>query len=152
MSKMDWIVVRKFRDQPIGAVGFVGSRAAVIAAFYDDADGDDDGSVSLVERAVYTISPVNLRGRQVVAVAMAARLDTEILSRDAGFGAEAMQLYLNFARGLISDGLYAVYFARGIKGVSGQLAERVSSDLIKQFVIRKGMEKAVKAAYDGTVR
>jgi hypothetical protein len=88
----------------------------------------------------------------VTEVAMAARLDMRVLERDASFAHMAASMFTNFASGLIADGVYAVYFSRGVSAVARPIAGRLASGMVKQFVVRKGMESAVKAAYDDLVR
>jgi hypothetical protein len=151
-APIDWIVIKDNSNREIGAIGFIGSRAAIVAAFYDDRDANKDGRVSWGEAIVSFISPISLKNRAVTEVAMAARLEMSVLERDASFHQEAARIYVNFASGLIADGVYAAYFSRGVSAVAKPIAGRVASGMIKQFVIRKGMEKAVKQAYDHVVK
>ncbi|MCP4935870.1 MAG: hypothetical protein GY927_17090, partial [bacterium] len=93
------------------------------------------------------ISPIGLGGIGVTRVAMAGRLQMNILTRDSSFNNMATNLFANFAKGLVADGIYTVYFSRGVSGVAKSIAGRAANGLVKQFVIKKGMEKAVKEAY-----
>ncbi|MCQ0989690.1 hypothetical protein [Jiella marina] len=145
---IDWIIVRDFKKREIGAIGFIGNKAAVIGSFYDYRDGNMDGQVSLGERIAAMISPFDLKRRAIVEVAMTARYDPNVLMRDTSFAQMAAHHYLSFAAGLINDGVYAVYFSRGVKSIAGAVAGRVAAGTIKQFLIRKGMEKAVREIYD----
>ena len=147
MSKdLDWIVIDSFKG-PIGAIGFVGNTACVVAAFYDDLDGDKDGRVSWGEWAAGKLSPIGMTNKAVVEVAMAARLDLRVLQRDPSFNEMAVKLFQSFAYGLIADGVYAVYFSRGISAASGAVAKQFTRNCVKQFVIRKGTEAMVKRGY-----
>jgi hypothetical protein len=148
---LDWVIIREF-DRDIGAIGFLGDKAAVVAAFHDDRDANRDGRVSLGERIVFAISPIGMKNQALVNVAMQARLDLRVIERDGSFHAEAMQMFMNFASNAVADGIYAAYFARGVRTASGAVATRMASGAIKQFVIRKGFEKAVKAAYDKAIK
>lgn len=150
-SDIDWVIIKGLGNREIGAIGFIGNKAAVIAAFYDDADGDQDGHVSAFEWLATKLSPIKVDGASVTEVAMAARLDMRVLQRDPSFYDVANEMFLNFARGLVVDGVYAVYFSRGIKMASGAVAARLSDSLIKNFVIRKGLEKAVHKVYNGVL-
>lgn len=153
MSSEDWVVIRGNTNREIGAIGFVDGKAAIIAAFYDDNDGNQDGTVSWGEYLAAKFSPISLKNRAVTEVAMAARLDFDVLERDPSFPDVAEQMFLNFARGLLIDGVYAAYFSRAVSGIAKPIAGRLANDMVRQFVIRKGMEKAVKAAYNaGTGR
>ncbi|PGH58048.1 hypothetical protein CRT60_08825 [Azospirillum palustre] len=144
---MDWVLITKFGNNPIGAIGFVGDDAVAIAAFYDDRDGNQDGKVSLLERFAAKISIVRLDGLSVTEVAMQARVDPDVLERDPSFAQVASQIYLNFAKGLILDGIYAAYFARGVSMTGKGIAQLVTSSTVKGFVVRKGFEGVVKDAF-----
>jgi hypothetical protein len=148
MSQIEWIVIEGLGNKQIGAIGFIGRQAVVVASFYEDFDGNQDGKVSWGEWIVGKASPLGIKGKAVVEVAMAARYDMRVLERDPSFQQEAAQMFLKFAQGLVADGLYAVYFSRGVGAIAKPIAGRITSDIVKQFVIRKGMEKTVKALYD----
>ena len=150
-EKMDWIIIENFGKQ-IGAIGFIGDKAAVVVSFYDDNDGNQDGKVSWGEWLAAKISPVGLTGKATVEVAMAARVEMDVIMRDPTFGSMAMNMYLNFAKGLIADGIYAAYFSRGVSAIAKPMAGRIATNIVAQFVVRKGMESAVKAAYQGVVK
>jgi hypothetical protein len=142
MNVIEWIGITKFGSNPIGAVGFIGDNIVTIIAFYDDDDGNKDGKVSAGERIAGWLMPT--KGLAVVEVAMQARVDPDIMLRDGSIQRIAMNLYLSFARGLIADGIYKAYFAPGIQMVGAQVAGLITSSMVKQFVIRKGFEAAVK--------
>lgn len=144
---MDWILIKGWNGKPSGAVGFIGNDAVMVIAFYDDRDGNADGEVSMGERIASAISPISIKNKAVTEVAMSARYNMDVLQRDASFQQMATKLYLNFARGLVLDGIYTVYFSRGVRMTGAGLAKRVTSDAIKGFVIRKGFEKAVKESF-----
>ena len=148
---IDWIVVKGHGDREIGAVGFIGNTASVVASFYEDADGDMDGKVSTTEWVVSKISPIGVGGIGVTRVAMAGRYQMNIMTRDAGFNQMAMNIFSSFATGLVADGVYAVYFSRGVSSVAKGIAGRAATGMVKQFAIKKGMEKAVKEAYKSGV-
>ena len=148
---IDWVVVKGLGGREIGAVGFIGNKASIVESFYDDADGNMDGEVSWGEWIASKISPIGIGGMAVTRVAMAGRYQMDILTRDASFNTMAMNLYLNFANRLLADGVYAVYFSRGVGSVAKSIAGRAATGMVKQFVIRKGMQKAVKEAYKAGV-
>ncbi|KAG1648227.1 Protein ClpV1 [Nymphon striatum] len=149
-DKLEWMLVHKFGDAPIGAVGFLGNDAVSVVAFYDDKDGNSDGKVSIGERLAAMLSPISLEGRNVTEVAMQAKYDLDILQRDASFANMATKLFLNFARGLVLDGIYAVYFSRGVKMSGKGIAKYIGGGTVKEFVIRKGFEKSVKEAFNAS--
>lgn len=145
-NKIDWIAVRKFKPEPIGAVGFIGNDIVAIVAFFDDADGNQDGTVSTGEWLASKLM-FNLSGMAVTEVAMQARVQMDILMRDASIQQIATGMFLNFAKGLIAQGIYTAYFARGVSMVSGGVATRIGGGMVKQLVIRKGFDAAVKQAF-----
>lgn len=149
MAELEWIIIKGWTAKgqgPIGAVGMLGNTAATVAAFYDDRDANRDGRTSLGERIAFRLSPLRLDGMAVVDVAMTARYDMKILQRDPDFYHMASQLFLNFANRLVLDGIYTVYISRGVKLGAAGVAASVTSSAIKQMVIKKGMETAVKRA------
>lgn len=156
METLDWIEVDdRLTKKKIGAVGFLGDEAAIVVAYYDDLDWDNDGKVSKVE-FVSSKAPImkNLffkSGRQLTSVYMQALGDPDITMRDTKFRSDAAQHFLDFSSGLIFEGIYLVYFSRGIKGLSSGIAKAATNSIVKQYVIRKGMEKAVKTAFDKAV-
>ncbi|RYD38870.1 MAG: hypothetical protein EOP87_00495 [Verrucomicrobiaceae bacterium] len=136
---------------PIGAIGFIGNDAVAVAAFFDDRDGNKDGKVSMGER-IASMALFNLEGRAVVEVLMQARVEPDIVGRDQSVQTMASNTFLNFARGLISQGVYTAYFAPGVRMFGARAAELITTSMVKQFVIRKGFEKVVKEAFAAGLR
>jgi hypothetical protein len=145
-EKIEWIAVRKFKPEPIGAVGFIGNNAVAIASFFDDADGDQDGTVSTGEWLASKLM-FNLSGKALTEVAMQARVQMDILMRDTSIDQIAKGMFVNFAQGLVAQGIYTAYFARGVGLIGGGIASRIGGGMVKQLVIRKGFEAAVKTAF-----
>ena len=144
---IDWYVVKpEGYTKALGALGFVDDKVVIITSFYDDRDANRDGSISIPERVVFFISPIGLSGTAVVEVAMAARFDMEVLERDPEFHSVAINLWLNFAHGMVKDGMYAAWIGVHVNMGAGLVAKRLASGLVKQFVIKKGMEVVVKKA------
>jgi hypothetical protein len=75
-----------------------------------------------------------------------------VLTRDPDFAQEAMKMYLNFARGLLADGFYAVYLSQSVGKIATPIAGRLVSGTVQQYVVRKGMEAAVKKLYERAVK
>ena len=146
---MDWILVSRF-DKPIGAVGFIGNDAVAVAAFFDDKDANKDGDVSIGEWLVFKMSPFSMKGMNSAEVAMQARGNPMIMERDPSFRQMSAQIFVNFAQSMTIDALYKVYFARGVSAVGSGAAKLITSNMIKQMVIRKGFESAVKNAFRDT--
>lgn len=152
---ISWCVVKGLTSngtEPIGAVGFLGNDAVIVISFFDDLDGNKDGKVSLGERIAGRLSPISLKNKSVVEVAMAARNEIDIIMRDPSFRQMSAQMFQSFAAGMIADGIFAAYFARGVRMGAGAAAVMVTNSKVKQFVIRKGFEKAVKAAFEASVK
>jgi hypothetical protein len=142
---LDWYVVKGF-GKPIGALGFIDDRVAVIASFYDDRDGNRDGKVSIPERVASFVSPLKINGIAVVEVAMAARFDMEVIQRDPDFCMDAVNLWLKFTKGLVIDGVYTAWMGVSINKAAGAVAKGLTGGLVKRFIVKKGMEAAVKMA------
>jgi hypothetical protein len=151
-NRLEWVIVKDFAQREIGAIGFVGGKAAVITTFYDHRDGNKDGSVSGFEKLGAYLSPFDLESRAVVEVAMAAATNTEVIRRDTSFGQTANNLFLGFARDMVKEAVYKVYFSQCVGSLAKSVAGAMTKNLVKQFVIRKGMEKAVKEIYDAQIR
>jgi|SRR4051812_42121887 hypothetical protein len=145
-GELEWYIVKGIGDRPIGALGFLGNNVAVVTAFYDDRDGNKDGRVSIPERVAAFMSPLKIKGMSVVEVAMAARFDMEVNERDPDFYMDAINLWLKFAKGLVIDGVYTAWMGVSVNLATGAVAKELASGLVKQFVIKKGMETAVKTA------
>ena len=143
---LDWYVVKDSNGKPLGALGFIDDSVAVITSFYDDRDANRDGRVSIPERVVSLISPLGTKGMAVMEVAMAARFDMAVLERDPDFHNVAIHMWLNFSRNLVIDGAYAAWFSLGVKQAAGAIAKSLTGNVVKQFVIKKGMESSVKYA------
>jgi hypothetical protein len=146
---LDWIIIRDYANREIGAVGFIGKKAAIVAAFYDDADADFSGRVDAPgEWIPAAFMPKSAGGptRAETMVAMAASVNTEVLARDPSFGDAANRLWLSFARGLIVSGVYDIYLEESVRQAARAVARRATDRLIKRFVVRRGMEKEVQAA------
>ena len=144
---IDWVVIKTHGNKEIGAIGFIDNKVAIIASFYDDRDGNEDGKVSIAERIIAAILPLSLSGSNIAKVAMQARVESDIILRDPSMYRIAMNIFLNFSRNLVAEGIYAVYFSRGISKVSSLAATSITSHFAMEYVIRKGMEKEVKNAY-----
>lgn len=144
---VEWIIINGL-TRPIGAIGFINNRAAIVTAFYDDRDGDQDGVISPGERITGWVAGGLLEGRSVAEVAMAARWDTEVILRDAGFAQDAVGFWLHYAANAITEGIYLVYMSRGVKAASAAVAKQIGGNAVREFAIRKGMEKVVKELYD----
>jgi hypothetical protein len=143
---LDWYIVEGLGARRIGALGFLGDEVVIITAFYDDRDGNRDGSVSIPERVVYFLSPLKTKGSAIVDVAMAARDDVEVSGRDPEFYQMANILFLRYARGLVTDGAYTAWMGVAIGMATGAVSKELATGMVKQFVIKKGMEAPVKAA------
>jgi phosphate/sulfate permease len=130
----------------IGAVGFIGNSAVAVIAFFEDADADKSGAVSVTERVVFMLSPLSMKGRAVTEVARQGLSEPDIVERDPDYRQFAHSLLANFASGLMLSGIYATYFATPVSLLGSAVATRVTTGMVKQFFVRKGFEVAVKNA------
>jgi hypothetical protein len=62
------------------------------------------------------------------------------------FYSMAVNLWINFARGLVKDGMYAAWFGTSVNMGCGIVAKELATGLVKQWIIKKGMETVVKKA------
>ena len=148
---MEWKIVKHRRtEKKIGAIGFIENKIAVVATFYSDMDWNHDGRVSLKER--FSGILFGLEGKALVEVLTQAKEDPEMLMRDHSLTRLQGDAIVQFASGMIIDGFYTVYFKRGIGRACGAIAAGLASNTATRFVIKKGMEYAVKEAYQATVK
>ncbi|KJS20045.1 MAG: hypothetical protein VR78_02300 [Hoeflea sp. BRH_c9] len=144
-GSIEWIAVKSFNSAPIGAIGFLDNKAVAIAAFYDDADANQDGKIAGFGERVAAM--IGLKGRIIAEIAMEARVNPEIVRRDANFAQEAPRIWLSFAKGLVIQGVYQAYFARGVSMAGSGVAKKITTGMVKQLVVRKGFETVVKNAF-----
>jgi hypothetical protein len=149
---VDWMIIKGLANREIGALGFINNRVAIIAAFYDDRDGNMDGVVSWTEAIAAVIFPISIKNSAVMTVAIQAQVDDDVYSRDPDFKIVVDHMFQNFALGLIADGVYAVYFGQAISSLIKPIAGRIARNVIVQYAIRKGMEATVKRLYDSGVK
>lgn len=151
MTEIEWVRVTGWANREIGAVGFKGNEAVVIAAFFDDRDGNKDGKVSLGEKTAALLFPIRISGMAVTQVARQAAADPDIIGRDANIGQMANELFMKFATRAVSDGIYAAYFSRAVGAGAGAIANTVVRGKVKQFVVKKTAESAVKKIFQEAV-
>ncbi|WP_375286772.1 hypothetical protein [Sphingomonas sp.] len=147
MAQIDWKKVTGHGNRHIGAVGFIGNEAVAIVSYYDDRDGNLDGTVTWKEKLVSRIFPIRISGSNLARVAVQAAYDPDLTERDPSLNAQADQLFMGFARQTLVDGVYASYFARPVGMAASGLAAQATGSAIKQFLVKKGAEAAVKAAF-----
>lgn len=146
---IEWVIVKdSWNRKPIGALGYIDGKVAVVTAFFEDKDANKDGKVGLGER-IFSFG--GMQGRAVAEVVNQAYADPDILMRDPGITHLRGQLTVQFAAGLLVEGIYKAWFSVGIGRVAGALAGAITSNAVKAFVVKKGMEKAVEAAYRATM-
>ena len=144
--RLIFIEIEESPGSPIGQIGFLGSKAVVIVAYYDDYDSNKDGEVDWKEYFFsFTDATGLLKNEQFTKVAMTARLNPKVLSIDSGFPQKANNLYLSFAGGLIISGVYEVYLSQAVASAASSAGKRIIGDSLKRkFLIEKGAEKAVE--------
>ena len=146
---IDWKIVRHSRSrEPIGALGFIGDEIAVVTAFFEDKDWNRDGRIDLKERF---LSPFTMKGKALAEVASQAYADPDILVRDPSIQRWRGQLLVQFANGMLAEGVYKAYFSMAIGKAAGAVAGAMTQHAVKAFVVKKGLEKAVQEAYRHSV-
>lgn len=144
----DWKLVSDNIGKEIGAVGFLGDKIVAIVSFYEDRDWNEDHSLSITERIGGVLPIFGREGRALTKVAfMAYGNEPHIAMRDPTIRSMAGNLLVHYARGMIADAIYMLYFSPGVKMAGRGIARVVTSGMIKQIVIRKGFEAAAKEAF-----
>lgn len=149
MSNLKWYIVpspdknSKGQDYDIGAMGLINNKIAVIVTFFDDLDANHDGSVSGAEY----IFGWGQKGIQAALVARAAPLNRELLKRCPGdIMVVQKETFALFARDLMLDAAFKVYFMRGVGAAGGVVANMITTSLVKNIMIRKGFSTIVGTA------
>lgn len=146
---IEWCPVRILRTrQVIGAVGFIDDRLAVVSTFYPDRDWDHDGRVDLLERfgTMFT-----MRGMALADVLTRAIEDPDIMLRDTSIRELHGRAVVQFASGMILEGLYCTYLRLSVRQASSILASSLVNGAAARFFVRKGMEQAVKQVYNTAI-
>jgi hypothetical protein len=150
MSKMDWQIVRHSQSRKsIGAVGFIGDKIAIIAAFYEDKDHNHDGQVQMKERFVFPL--FSFKGKAVAEVAQHAFADPDIFMRDPSIYNIRGKALSQFGASMTKEAVYKIYFSTMIKVGVGRLVAELGTNTVKAFIIKNGLDKAVEAAYKKSV-
>lgn len=149
-QKIHWILANQ-NNRPVGAGAMVGGKIVAVVSFYDDLDGDQNGKVDWDEWLVDCINPFNLDGRMVTKAALIVAKETAVERGDDEFHRAANKMLIHQAAGLATDGIFAVYFSRGVSMAGKGLAKLVTQNMVKEFALRKGMEKVAKEAFDAAV-
>ena len=148
---VDWVIIRE-AGKAIGALGLIDDTVSIVAPFFDDRDANQDGDVSVGERITFIMSPISVRGMAAAHVAMVGRLDERVYLRDPDFDRAAKAMWLNFSSGLVAQAAFVAWIGYSLQRATGALAPMITPNVAGQFVIRKGMEAAVKKAWNGTFR
>ena len=151
-KELEWVTVTSNQNSnAIGAVGFDGGQAVVIATFLDDRDWNEDGVISLAERISAYMPIFGKKGRVLAYVATQASYDDQIAGRDPSFRQLQSSIFVNFATSLILDGIYQSYLSFAVSGAVKAAATQMVANPVLQFFLRKGMEASIKASYDAAV-
>lgn len=143
---IDWVLVNdSWNGKQLGAIGFINDKIAVVVAFHDDKDFNDDGKLTFFEKHLNIFSG---KGRAIAEVVSQAYANPEILERDPSIQQWRGRALVNFAGGMIVDGAYEVYFAQGVSAAAGAIAQSITKSSIKSYFIEKSLESLVKQSYD----
>lgn len=147
-AKFDWVIVSDRSGRDIGAVGFIDDQAVAIASFFDSRDANKDGKVGLAERVVSAVSPFSLDGAAIAEVAMQGRANPLIVERDPSYFGMSANIFAGFAQSMVVDAVWSVYFKRGVRAAGTGVARVITDNMVKQVVIRKGLERVAREAFD----
>jgi hypothetical protein len=150
MASLAWFPIKKAYDTKIiGAAAYQGDTLIVVTAFYGDKDMDDDGKLGIYER----LNPFGMQGRAMMACFTGLKSSPDLWMKDPNAVNQGWaRSFVGLGTGLIADGIYIVYFNRAIGSMSGMAASGFTTNPVKSFVIKKGMEKVVKEAYRSGTR
>ena len=146
MSEIDWMPVKNNANKVIGAVGFIGDEAVIIASLFDDRDLDQDGKVSFGEKVKSLIPLIGSDGAALAEVGKYAAHDMDLMMRDTQIRAFGYKQFTAYANNLIREGIYITYFQRPISIGSGTLASHVTTGVIKQIAVKQTAKAAVGKA------
>ena len=147
---MEWILVRHSKTGiEIGALGFLGNKIAAATTFYSDKDWNNDGKVSITERLTGFGSS---EGKAMTELLTQAMGDPNILMRDTTLKQLHGRAVVQFASGMMMEAIYIAYFKKAVGKSLGKLAETLVNGPATRFVIRKGMEQAVRKAYQSSIK
>lgn len=157
---IEWMLIKeRFSSKKIGCVGFIGDEPTVVLGFYEDYDANKDGTVSRTEWVVGKLAPVSLVGTNTLEVIARAREQATLMIADGASQARASNLSRMFASnfrsvavGMALDGIFKAYIAPGLSMSGGAIGTHIGAGAVKTFMIKKGMEKAAKAAFDKAVK
>lgn len=149
MVNLTWYPIKEaYGSKIVGTAAFQGDDLIVVTSFYDDKDMNLDGEVSLLEK----LNPFGMGGKGLAMSFTGLKSNPDLWMKDpnainSGWG----RAFVKLGSGLIADGIYLVYFNQAVGKLSGVAASGITSNPIKNFVIKKGMEKLVKKAYEATM-
>jgi hypothetical protein len=155
-ANIEWVEVTDYTgSKKVGAIGFSGDTAVAAVAYFDDADWNQDGQISSVERFFPRVPVAGKlffrKGRAMADVLTRAMQEPDIVLRDPTIGTWRGSVLTELAAGLVMEGVYLVYLRRAVKQGAARAAQLATSGLVKQYVIRKGMEHVVKGAYEKSI-
>lgn len=129
---IEWIKVRQYlggrNDKDIGMIGIADNKVVAIISVYNFRDANKDGKVSWAEWFTSKLM-FSMRRKAVAEVAMAALHNETIKEKAPSFNPV---VYLQAcAAGLIADGIFNAYMARGISGLAKDLGMAIAARQIK---------------------
>ena len=146
-GKIEWVIVTHGMTQkPIGAVGFIDNRYAVVGSFYSDKDLNQDGKVSISERLSTMV--LSQEGRAVAEVAGHAQYMNEVIEKDPdGVSELASRSFMNYVRHMVAEATYNAYFKQSFSTALKAALGPVIKNGFAEFVVRKSLEREVKEIY-----
>ncbi|KAG1713772.1 Protein ClpV1 [Nymphon striatum] len=145
IKRDEWVEIHKGDGTAIGALAILDGKLAAIAAYHEDADWDQDELEAFFQ-------VIGAKGRSVLAVATQAKSDPDLLINYPSIYNMQGNLTAQYGAAMVVDGIYAVYFSRGVKVMSKGIARTIVSGTVKEFVVQKGLESAVKKAFEASIK
>ena len=157
MSELEWVAIKKFKPEPIGAVGFYRGKAVAVTSHRDERelgwagkkpidprDANGDGRVSFKEKVFAEVWGVQVGitlSAKIAEVAMQARMEPSIIERDPTFLNKGAKIFANFARARALEGVYTVYFAGGVDLIGGGVVKRITANRILGMALEWEFQK-----------
>ena len=149
-DKIDWMFVPGLAGQNIGAIGFINNRIAVISAFFEE--GKKDGTLFWFDWSLEKNWPICCESHAVLEVAFSASVMPEVIRRDGSFYKWSQHYFTNFAGKINTEATLVSFFSIEIKKLNEEASAIIGGGLVREYIIRPGMEAAVHRCYASSVR
>ena len=141
---IEWVAIKKWKPEPIGAIGFYQGKAVAVTAHREDADLNGDGRISFKEKMFSEVWGVQVGitlQSKVAEVAMQGRMEPAIIERDPTFLRTGAMIFANFARARALEGVYTTYFAGGVDLIGGGIVKKITANRVLGMALEWEFQK-----------